>query len=181
VVCRVSASRSGQSLVESSLVIAAISLILLGVFQVSELFAAKEVMAYAAGRGLRARTVGFNRFMVYKTVRVGSIPAAGLLTTPAPAGGPREQGRLERPRIPLYLGADHWGDLDAILNYERWDSIEPLQPVLEPGGVWHMTVRQDYPLRIAFHRAFYDADSVTLTGESDLEDHFTLYMDDEGY
>ena len=178
--CILLASRSGQSLIESCLVIALISLILFGLLQVSQLFAAKEVLRYAAGRGLRAKAVGFNRFMVFKTVRVGAIPSAGKMVTPAPVGGPAAQHTLEAPHIPLYLGANDYGDLPAILDYQDWDTIHYDDPTAQIDGTLRLVVAQDVPLRFAMHRAFYAADDVALAGESYLESHYDLYMNDEG-
>ena len=40
------------------------------------------------------------------------------------------------------------------------------------------TVRQDYPLWVPMHRTFYAADEVTLAGESGIENHYPLYVDD---
>lgn len=171
---------SGQSLIESCIVVALLCLILFGLFQVSQLYAVKETLIYAAGRGLRAKTVGFNRFMVHKTIRVGAIPAAGRLTNPTYAGGPSAAHALEEPRIPLYLGAEQWGQLSPILDYEHWDAISYSQPSLLIDGVLHMHVSEDYPLRIPFHRTFYDADDVNLSGESYLDNHCDLYLDDMG-
>ena len=177
---RVRDAQSGQSLIESCIVIAVLCLVLFGVFQVSLLYAAKETLTYAANRGLRAKAVGFNQFMVFKTVRVGAIPSAGPMTTPQFSAGPAEEGNLERPRIPMYLGARNWSELDAILNYDRWDSLDSSPPFVAPGGILHMAVRQKYPLNIAFHEAFYADSSVPIKGEADLDNHYTLYMNDEG-
>ena len=71
--------------------VALVCLCFFGVFQISQLFASQEVLNYAAGRGARARTVGFNRFMVYKTIQVGAIPNAGRLVNPVYAGGPSQE------------------------------------------------------------------------------------------
>ena len=175
------AHRSGQSLVESCIVLAVVCLVFMGVFQVSQLFAAKEVLQYAAGRGLRAKTVGLNRFMVRKTVRVGAIPVAGRMTSPAYTGGAAGEHALEVPRIPLYLGAETDGRLNAILDYDRWDSIRIPSPSLSLGGALHLVLGQDYPLNIAMHRAYYADDTVPLTGESFLDSHSTLYLNNEDF
>ena len=74
--------RAGQSLVESCLVIGLTCLLFFGLLQISQLFAAREVLYHAAARGARAKTVGFNRWMVTKAVRVGAIPNAGRMLVP---------------------------------------------------------------------------------------------------
>jgi hypothetical protein len=174
-------SRSGQALIESCLVVALICLVFFGVFQLSQLFASQEVLDYAAGRGARARTVGFNRFMVFKTIRVGAIPNAGQLINPVHAGGPAVQYGLEAARIPLYLGAEDYGRLQPILNYDAWDTVQMDASYSVGDGTLHQGVRQSVPLRYPFHRAFYNADSVPLEGEITLDEHYPLYMEDAGW
>jgi hypothetical protein len=201
-------TRAGQSLIESCLVIAIACLIFFGLFQVSQLFAAKAILAYSAMAGARARMVGFNTFMVYKVVRAASIPNAGKLENPAidrSSAGPGvwatwRPGRLwdmalrsgtpsspqyavEQSRIPLYLGAEYWNDLDAILRYEHWDSIWFGETAPGPEMIGLRT-RQSYPLVYPMHRAFYDADHVDLrSGTSSeaqyvvREAHFPIYLE----
>ncbi len=195
--------RSGQSLIESCLVVGLACLLFFGVFQLSQVFAAKEFLDYAAARGARAATVGLNDFMVFKTARIGSIPGAGKMTSPdflrrTAAWNPHsaretwgawaffmrnvpasEQYQVERSRIPLYLGAEHHGRLQGLLNYEDWDTIRVSQ-AQEDGfaGTVKVQVWQEYPLRIPFHTAFYAGDSVELKGESEIENHHPLYLEE---
>jgi len=179
-----SSRKAGQSLIESVLVVALVCLIFFGVFQVSQLFAYKEVLDYAAGRGARAKTVGFNRFMVFKTVRVGAIPNAGRLISPGYNGGPAGEHTVETPLIPLYLGGQDYGQLPAIMNYADWDSANDVtypQPAFLADGTLRMEVRQRVPLRYPFHRAFYADDTVDMTGGSCLDNHYELYIDDRGW
>ena len=174
-------SRSGQSLIESCLVLILICILFFGLFQISQLLAAQEVLNYAAGRGARAKTVGFNRFMVHKTVRVGAIPNAGRMLNPAPGGGPAREHTAEAARIPLYLGADNWGQLDAILDYEAWDTVHQPQPLGLADGTVQVSLEQDVPLRYPLHHLFYAADQVKLRGEVAIDDHYPLYLDDWGW
>lgn len=176
-------SRSGQSLIESCLVLALICLFFFGLFQVSQLFAAQEVLHYAAARGARAKAVGFNQFMVFKTIRVGAIPTAGRLTHPSYTGGPAAEHAIERARIPLYLGAEDWGDLDPILEYEAWTggATNLTDVAALADGTLHLTMRHAMPLRLPFHRAFYDDDVVPMTGEARLDNHYPLYLDDQNW
>jgi len=196
-------SRKGQSLIESCVVIGILCLLLMGLFQLSQLFMAQEILHYAAGRGARAKTVGFNDFMVFKTVRVGTIATAGQITAPeietqAPSpltlnlgtrfqtrfpistsSGPAAQRAMERARIPLFLAADWYGRLTAILDYEDWSDIhyscfEQTSPAL-----LSFSVRQSFPLKFLFHQAFYADDSIPLTGTVTLDNHYPLYLDVE--
>jgi hypothetical protein len=171
----------GQSLIESCIVVAILCLLFMGLFWISQLYAAKEVLNYANSRGLRAKTVGFNRFMVWKTVRVGAIPTAGRMITPPYSGGPLAQYSLEEPRIPEYLGAQQYGYLDAILAYDRWDSVHFSDPFVGADGALHGRVDETFPVSNVFARSFYAADSLLLSSESALDAHYLLYMDDLGF
>ena len=173
--------RSGQALIESCLVVILVCLVFFGIFQISQLYAAQEVLGYASGRGARARTVGLNRFMVFKTIRVGAIPNAGRMVNPAYTGGPTAEHTLEAARIPLYLGAETPGRLAPILDYEAWNTIQADTAWSSGDGTLQQQVKQDVPLKLPFHRAFYAADSVEMEGETHLDEHYSLYMDDEGW
>lgn len=174
-------SRSGQALIESCLVLIFVCIIFFGLFQVSQLLVAREVLDYAAGRGARAKTVGFNRFMVFKTVRVGAIPNAGRMLNPAPGGGPTVEHAAEAARIPHYLAADNWGQLNAILDYDSWGTISQPASMDIGNGTVRVHVDQDVPLRYPLHRLFYAADWVPLQGQTYLDNHYPLYIDDQGW
>ena len=176
--------RAGQSMIESCFVIAIICLVLFGAFQISQLFASQEVLDYAAARGLRAKIVGFNQFMVFKTVRVGAIPNAGKLINPGHGGGPLGQYGVESARVPLYLGALDYTELAPILNYDTWGTASDVRQspaVAMLDGTINMHVRQEVPLRYPFHRSFYAGDTVDMTGESTLDNHYTLYLNDQNW
>lgn len=197
-------SRSGQSIIESCIVMGIMCLVLLGVLQLSQLFAAKEILNYAASRGARAKAVGFNEFMVWKTMRVGVIPNAGVISSPeieraasslaidtptalweswnsvfreTPAS---TQGETEQSRIPLYLGSDSRNQLQPILDYEDWDTVSVDDPTEDESGMVSATTSQDYPLRIPMHTAFYAGDNIELTGGARMENHHSLYLTDTG-
>lgn len=197
---------SGQSVIESCIVVAITCLIFFGLFQVSQLFSAKAVLTYSAVAGARARMVGFNDFMVYKVVRAASIPNAGPMVTPTVtrgggvsamvssstpgalwdtalhAGSPTSpQYDLERSRIPLYLGSTRWGELPAILDYENWDDIG----YAEGGSSADLILaeaRQNYELVWPFARAFYADDHVHMDSSGDdafiiRDKHYPLYLE----
>ena len=111
---------SGQAAVESIIVIGLILLIFVGVFELARLFAAEEILNYAAARGARAATVGFNEFMIEKTVRVAAIPNAGAMTVPGDTTGLTGYWAVEQDRIPAFLGSRTWAEADDILDYEWW-------------------------------------------------------------
>lgn len=192
--------RSGQALVESCIVIFILCLLLMSLFQLSQLFMAQEIMHYAAERGARAKTVGFNEFMVFKAVRVGTIANAGRMTapeiaeqTPTPlvlslgsrfttrfpvsvTRGPAAQRALEHPRIPLFLGADLPTRLPSILDYEDWLDVAYSYTEQASPPRLSFSVQQPFPLKMALHRFFYAGDVIPIVGSNILENHYPLYM-----
>ena len=204
-------SKRGQSLIESCLVIAVVSILLMGMVQLSQIIAAKEILRHAAMRGARAKTVGLNRFMVSKVIDVAGIPNAGpmlepgfyinenpwlqdLVNTESPgvvwdralAATPSSpQYPLEKARIPEYLGSETRAQARYILDYEDWDDITHTASSSggNSGGGQTLNVRtmQAFRLWVPMHHAFYADDSVDLEGEARMESHSSLYMDDLGW
>jgi hypothetical protein len=192
-------ARSGQSIIESCIVIALMCLVFFGMLQISQMLAANEMLDYAADRGVRARTVGLNDFMVWKTVRVGCIPNAGKMTSPGmPASPPgystgqplaawhtylrvmpaSQQYDIEEARIPLYLGAEWRGRLDPILDYEDWDTVKIPHVVEDHGaGLVRLKLTQQYPLRMPMHRTFVNSDYIEITAEAEMENYHPLYLE----
>ncbi|OGV69016.1 MAG: hypothetical protein A2283_23120 [Lentisphaerae bacterium RIFOXYA12_FULL_48_11] len=206
-------SRSGQSIIESCLVLGLICVVFMTMLNVAELTAAREVLSYAAACSARSRTVGFNQFMVWKTGRIASIPNAGkmivpeyinddpylrqqiasrkpgelfvdMVGAPPPASG---QYQLEQARIPEYMDAGNMARAEYVLNYSAWDSIviDPGQGEIGGDGsipqMLHATASQDYTNWFPLHKIFYNADVIHLQASSDIESHYTLYIDDKSY
>ncbi|MBA4387834.1 MAG: hypothetical protein C0404_07625 [Verrucomicrobia bacterium] len=140
--------RAGESMIEACLAFALVCLLFLGMVQVSQVFAAREVLSHAAARGARAKTVGFNQWMVYKCVRTAAIPNSGRLVEPTfPINDPGLQAKVasmkpgplwesllattprsfqydvERVRIPEYLASVNDPTSTYILDYSDWDSV----------------------------------------------------------
>jgi hypothetical protein len=191
-------SKAGQTLLETCIIMMLLCLVFFGLVQLSQLSASREILDYAASCGARARTVGFNDFMVTKVVRVAAIPNAGRIlepvidraANPAPfAGTPGEawdyalqaqpsspQYPVESARIPLYLGADNWGRMSGILDYENWDSI--IRRIYDGRGEGlGVQTSQDVPLWAPLHRLIYSSDIIPLRGDAIIENHYPLYLD----
>lgn len=183
-----------------------------GLFQLSQIFVAKEILDRAARCAIRARTVGFNSWMVEKCTRIACIPNSGLITTPlfvdsSPDIEPlvqtlnpgalwdavlaitpvSDQAALELARIPAYLCSDYPAQAEAILDYADWDSVNADSPspvITDPSvsaAMLEASASQDFPLRIPLHQTFYGADSVLLTGDAEMECHYSLYLDDQNW
>lgn len=209
--------QQGLALVESCLAIMLICLVFTAVLQVAHIFVAREILGYAAASAARAKTVGFNDWMVTKVTRMASIPNAGALVEPVldysdpllqssvealrpgslwswglSAPPSTMQVGVERARMPQYLEADNNMDASMILDYENWSGDNAIIPTIDSGimsgsdgsgytPMIHAVVSQAYPLDIPLHRAFFDGDAVDLMGETTLENHYLLYLDDQGW
>ncbi len=69
-------------MLESLIAMILICVIFFGAMQISQMFAHKEILYHAAARGARAKTVGFNYWMVRKAIWVSAIPNSGKMITP---------------------------------------------------------------------------------------------------
>lgn len=174
--------KSGAALIESCVVLMILCLILFGVLQVSYLVGARDVLAYTSMASARSAQVGLNDFMLEKTARVMSIPTAGPILNPSVRGmgvpdgltaGQRwdnasafgrgvsgYQYRLERGRIPHYLGAEYASWLPGILDYDNWQTsvttvqVTPVELSQTGSDILDVGVAQQVPMVMPFAR-FY--------------------------
>jgi hypothetical protein len=136
-------------MLESLLVILVVSFLLFTLLELARDFAGHEVLRHSAARAVRARTVGFNKWMCTKVMRVAAIPNAGKMLEPAyedfpdeelreavnsmspselwdwalTAEGGTERTEMEASRIPNYLASEHEGVAEGILDYEGWKDL----------------------------------------------------------
>ncbi len=210
-------------MVESLVVMLVVLALLFGLLQVAHAFANREILVHAAARAARARTVGFNRWMCEKVLRVAAIPASGRMIEPkidgsfdsglqdavatkkgwrlwdwaVSASPASERGELEAARIPDYLASENSERAEYILDYELWDKLSSSglggggSSTISDENTLTVTASQKYPVSI-FIRMLNDwvgfvaggkegRDEFTLKGEFNIESHFPLYLDDEGY
>jgi len=93
---------------------------------------------------------------------------------------------VERARIPEFMGAEYPSWARAILDYEHWNSLHANIPgVMDDGASLEVRVGQTIDLRRLFgvgvYRAFYAADTVEFEGQSKLEAHYPLYIEDSNW
>lgn len=93
---------------------------------------------------------------------------------------------IERARIPEFMGSEHWSWARAILDYEHWDTVEASVPgIMNDGAPLDVRVRQQIDLRRLFgvgvYRTFYADDTLELEGQSRLEAHYPLYIEDNNW
>lgn len=113
---------------------------------------------------------------------------AGVVWDRVLAAGPgiADVHEIERARIPDFMGSEHWAWSRAILDYEHWDTIQPSVPAwMGDGATLDVRVRQQIDLRRLFgvgvYRTFYAADTLELEGQSRLEAHYPLYIEDHNW
>lgn len=169
-------ARSGQAMIESIVVLFFLCLVFFAVYEYANLLTAHTVLDYAAARAARARTVGFNDFMVTKTVRVATMATAGRCLTQSESGGPLSTGTLVS-RMGSYLECESEGDTRAILDFDLWDGGHLGWSCSEPGGdVSDLTLRvwQRRPLYGSVDEA--DASLHSLEGVAEIEGHAPFYL-----
>ena len=176
-------------MIETLLTVLVISLLFFGLFQLSQVFASKEILQHAAARAARARTVGLNSWMCKKAMRVAAIPNAGAMVSPQAtfedaylqdlvanhtpgevwdkslSSFPSSQKvGLERALIPEYMGSANLNSGRFILDYEDWDTIHASgTDGLGVGDTLTVRVNQEYPLFVSLSHWLYppvdDADA----------------------
>lgn len=102
---------------------------------------------------------------------------------------------FEAARIPDYLASANTARADEILDYEGWDDISASGlgggSTATVGDILSVKLRKRYPLSI-FVRMLNDwagfvaggadgLDSLELRGNSEIESHYPLYIDDKGW
>ena len=108
-------------MVEAIIVLFFVCLVFFAVYEYASLLTAHTVLDYAAARAARARAVGFNDFMVTKTVRVATMSTAGRCLVQDDRGGPLSTGALVS-RMGSYLERESEADVRGILDFALWDN-----------------------------------------------------------
>lgn len=165
-------------MVETIVVMFFLCLIFFAVYEYANLLTAHTVLDYAAARAARARTVGFNDFMVTKTVRVATMSVAGKCLTQSEDGGELSTGTLVS-RMGSYLESEYEADVRGILDFELWDPSKLGWSCSEPGGD-----ASDFRMRVWQNRTLYgtsedgagDETIHRIEGESEIEGHYPFYL-----
>ena len=170
--------RSGQAMVETIVVMFFLCLIFFAVYEYANILTAHTVLDYAAARAARARTVGFNDFMVTKTVRVATMSVAGKCLTQDNDGGELSTGTLVS-RMGSYLESEYEADVRGILDFEFWDYAKLGWSCSEPGGD-----TSDFKMRVWQDRTLYGSSEDgaggetihRIEGEAEIEGHYPFYV-----
>lgn len=170
-----SGRRKGQAMVETVVVMFVFCLVFFLVYEYANLFTARTMMDYAAARAARARAVGFNNFMVTKTVRLATAGVAGECLSHDDRGDDLSTGALVS-RMGSYLEAENEADTKGILDFELWDAGKLGWSIDESRGE-----NADLILRVWQRRNLYGSgDDATdfreVRGEAGIESHYPLYL-----
>jgi Flp pilus assembly protein TadG len=162
----------GATLIESALVIVVVSLIFFGLFQVSLLFEASQILDFAAYTTARSRTVGFNDGIVTKAFQVSSIPNAGAMLVPTQGLTQRQQLAVEEQLISPYL------QNVAALDYANWPTHGAIMgaTVQDDNLEVQVTTWQLYPMVVPMRAAYYSQGSIWLEGGAGMENHYPYYL-----
>lgn len=168
-------TRRGQAMVETVVVMFFLCLAFFYAGDYANVLLTKTVIAHAAARGARARAVGFNDFMVTKTVRIASMGVAGeCLTKEANGTSPLSTAALVS-RSGSYLETEYEADTKGVLDFELWDPSRLGWTCAEPGGEYGeltMRVWQKAPV----HLSDRDGPLRTVEGEVSIENHYSRYL-----
>ena len=160
-------------MVETVVVMFVLCLAFFLVYEYANLLIARTVVDYAAARAARARTVGFNDFMVTKTVRVATAGVAGECLSQDDKGDKLSTGALVS-RMGSYLEAEDESVTRGILDFELWDYDKLGWTVDEPNGE-----NAELIVRVWQRRPLYspdDRDLHEVRGEAGIESHYPLYL-----
>ena len=158
-------------MLETVLAVFFVTLLFLGVFQVAHMVTTKILLDHAAARAARARAVGFNEWMCLKSARVAMIPVAGRRTWP----GEEELG--EAALVPIYMTTDNEAMANGILEYERWKTMDT---EIKSGIGSEVSASVSVEVPRFYSWGSDDDGGMEIVGESKIESHFPLYMNDQG-
>ena len=113
------AHKAGQAMVETILVLFFLFMAFYTVFQFADNLRARLLVDYAASRVARARTVGYNDYMLEKTADIATMAAAGECYTKTDSGGNLSAGGLIG-RSGEYLACEYSAQARQVLDFELW-------------------------------------------------------------
>ena len=179
---RKGSGREGQSMIETVIVLFFLCIVFFWVYEYTGLLTRHTVLDYAAARAARARTVGFNDFMITKTVRIATMSTAGACETKDDEGNGLATGTLVS-RMGSYLQAESEAETRGILDFKYGDGAHLGWTCSEPGGDVN-----ELTMRVWQRRPLYgsgaddetvdaaDRQEYTLTGEARIEGHYPFYL-----
>lgn len=171
-------------MVETAFVMLFLALAFFAAFQFADTFRAKLLCEYAAARVARARTVGFNDWMLRKTANLATMSAAGECLTDAPSGGAPSAAFLVS-RMADYLDCGYDAQAEKVLDFEYWHDGRTAAVCPLYGAKLTAAVTQRRPVFFNLAAAFGgapqpddgdDAADSRVTGHASIEAHYPAWM-----
>lgn len=141
-----------------------VTFVLFACTTLSRMLMSRIVLDHAAARAARARSVGLNEFMCFKSARAAMIPIAGHRLWPLDED---DYSGNEISRVPMYMSSRTPAEARGILDYEFWPHTKvqiatrhSLAPTAEAGLI-------------------LSTDDFSMDGSAKLEAHYPLYMNEE--
>ena len=192
----------GSAILESFLSMILLGLILFGILQLFQLVLADMVTDYAAFRGARSAAVGFRDEYAIREALIKSVPASGSMVTPNRGGYSSWNAvATEQSLLRGYMEGDrhveyaNWVGVDRYhMNYKCPRYGEPLvggcslcsrgrnHYVRASANGFDQTMRfrfefVNYPLDIPLHDWLTGRDSIDISGESELTNHSSAFLE----
>ena len=175
--------RSGQAMLESIIAMIVILLLFLALFNLSDQIRAKLLVENAATKCARARTVGYNDFMVRKIARLSTMPAAGKCLTLADSDGGTLSLQSRYYKIDDYLMSEYEAQANAILNFELWKNGNTFIHATSGSSPATATVTQRRPevsglnaLATGKKDEGSDGNHATISASATVEAHYPDYL-----
>ncbi len=174
--------RRGQAMVESIIVLFFLCIVFFLVFDYARLLICNTTLDYAASRAARARTVGFNDFMVLKTARLGAMAVSGECLTKINNDSTPSTAALVS-RMGSYLQTANPSETYGILDFELWNNGNLGWSCAEPhGDVGELTMnvwQRQHVFNTLNPSGASDCDEAamaTLHGQAKTESHYPFYL-----
>lgn len=158
--------RRGQAILETVLAVFFVTLLFLGLFELSLKLNKRIILDYAAQRVARAKTVGLNEFMCRKVANVATLSIAGERMWPTKGDSVPNSTAIDLGRIPIYLASENYSRARAILDYPFWHKME-FSASSDLGILPEVTAR-------------ISSSEDEIFGEAKIESHFPYYLDTFG-
>ncbi len=168
-------------MIETTIVLFFLCMVFFWVYEYTTILTNHTVLDYAAARAARARTVGFNDFMITKTVRVASMSTAGRCRTQDDEGNDLSTGALVS-RMGSYLQAENDAETRGILDFPFWEGSKLGWTSSEPGGDVNEITMRVWQRRPLYGNgedqedAAIDGRLYLIQGEAKIEGHYPFYL-----
>ncbi len=167
--------KAGQAMIETVVVMLVLCIVFFLIYEYTGLLTMHSVLDYAAARAARARTVGFNDFMVTKTVRISTMSTAGPCKTTDDRGESLSTGALVS-RMGSYLQAENDAETSGILDFEYWNGAHLGWNCSGPGGESGELIMRVWQRRPLYVGDDEYARQYTVNGEARIEGHYPFYL-----